>query len=234
VNIDVKGLEVVCAAFLSKDPVLYNELNNGADIHSDNQAKFGLPDRITAKIFKFKLLYGALEYSFANDPDFTFISRSENYWKKVIDKYYEKYVGIARWHNQIANEVLKTGMYVSPFGRMYKWDRVSGSKLPLTQIKNYPVQGYGADIVSIARCSLFRRWQNASIRGCLVSTVHDSIVFDIDTRDVDKCVDLCNNVFIDLPSNINNIFNVKFDLKINIEISVGDDMYNLKEIKYGN
>lgn len=50
-----KGLEVVCAAYLSKDKVLYKELRDGLDIHSDNQAKFGLPDRITAKIFKFKL-----------------------------------------------------------------------------------------------------------------------------------------------------------------------------------
>lgn len=55
INVDVKGLEVICAAYLSKDKVLYKELRDGLDIHSDNQAKFGLPDRITAKIFKFKL-----------------------------------------------------------------------------------------------------------------------------------------------------------------------------------
>jgi len=51
--------------------VLYKELRDGLDIHSDNQAKFGLPDRITAKIFKFKLLYGASEYGFAQDPSIT-------------------------------------------------------------------------------------------------------------------------------------------------------------------
>lgn len=55
VNIDVKGLEVVVAAFLSQDQVLYKELNDGLDIHADNQKKFGLPDRLIAKIFKFRL-----------------------------------------------------------------------------------------------------------------------------------------------------------------------------------
>jgi DNA polymerase I-like protein with 3'-5' exonuclease and polymerase domains len=228
INVDVKGLEVVCAAFLSKDAILYKELNDGVDIHSDNQTKFGLPDRITAKIFKFKLLYGALEYSFANDPDFTFISKSEKYWKNVIEKYYSKYQGIARWHNQIASEVMKTGIYVSPFGRLYKWDRKPGSNLPLTQIKNYPVQGFGADVVSIARCSLFRRWQNAGIRGIMVSTVHDSISFDVHRDDISKVVALSNEVFIDLPKNINTIFGITFDLAIKIETTIGDNMYDLQ------
>ena len=72
VQCDVKGLEVVCAAFLSQDKVLYKELNDGVDIHGENQKIFGFEERVTAKIFKFKLLYGAMEYGFANDPDMNF------------------------------------------------------------------------------------------------------------------------------------------------------------------
>ena len=55
INIDVKSLEVVVAAFLSQDQVLYRELRDGLDLHADNQKKFGLPDRVTAKVFIFKL-----------------------------------------------------------------------------------------------------------------------------------------------------------------------------------
>ena len=122
-------------------------------------------------------------------------------------------------------------MYTSPLGRTYKWDlmKYGEYKIPVTQVKNYPVQGFGADIVSIARCSLWRRWKDANIRGVLVNTVHDSLVADVDSRDVEKVVALFNNVFADLPNNINRIFNIGFDLKTKVEVLVGNDMYNLVE-----
>lgn len=54
INVDVSGLEVVCAAYLSQDPVLMDELLTGKDIHTDNQQKFGLPNRLIAKVLKFR------------------------------------------------------------------------------------------------------------------------------------------------------------------------------------
>jgi len=58
VNVDASGLEVNCAAFLSQDPTLMDEIINRADIHSNNQARFGLPPgeagRLIAKIFVFR------------------------------------------------------------------------------------------------------------------------------------------------------------------------------------
>ena len=173
---DVKGLEVVCAAFLSQDKVLYKELNDGVDIHGENQKIFGFEERVTAKIFKFKLLYGAMEYGFANDPDMNFISTNVNYWKKIIDKYYSKYTGIAAWHEKIIREVSKTSRLEMFTGRTYEWDlmKFGSFKVPTTQVKNYPVQGLGADVVSIARVSLHRRWKASQLTGLLVNSVHDS------------------------------------------------------------
>lgn len=55
INCDVSGLEVVVAADLSQDVVLRQEVINKVNFHSDNQAKFNLPDRLTAKRFVFKL-----------------------------------------------------------------------------------------------------------------------------------------------------------------------------------
>ena len=127
----------------------------------------------------------------------------------------------------------KTSRLVTPFGRVLEWDlnKYGSFKLPVTEIKNYIVQGTGADIVAIARCSLYRRWKYPNIRGALVNTIHDSIVADIDKKDVDKCVSLFYSVFADLPSNINRIFNCGFDLATRVEISIGRNMLNLKEVK---
>ena len=54
INIDIKGLEIVCAAYLSGDVTLKKELQDGADIHSNNQAAFNLPSRLVAKTLAFR------------------------------------------------------------------------------------------------------------------------------------------------------------------------------------
>lgn len=232
IQADVKGLEVVVAAWLSQDPVLIHELKSGIDIHGENQKAFNLPERVIAKILKFRILYGGNEYSFVNDPDFMIVSKKEAYWKEVIDKYYTKYRGIAKWHNDIIREVSNTSCLTTPFGRTYKWDlKKNGQfKLPTTEIKNYPVQGTGADIVAIARVSLFRRMRAMGLKSLLINTVHDSIVFDAIDNEVATIVKLLKEVFRDLPSNIERIFKVVFNLEINVEILVGNDMYNLGEV----
>ena len=55
VNGDVKSLEVVVAADRYADSTLQSEIRDKLDLHALNQAKFKLPDRVTAKRFIFKL-----------------------------------------------------------------------------------------------------------------------------------------------------------------------------------
>lgn len=52
---DYKHLEIDGAFFLSNDPVGKEELRHDFDIHSDNQARLGLPSRLVAKTFVFRI-----------------------------------------------------------------------------------------------------------------------------------------------------------------------------------
>lgn len=218
------------AAYLSQDKVLYKELNEGLDIHADNQAKFGLPSRLVAKVFKFRLLYGGQYFSL--DPDFIPISSNQKYWDKVIEKYYEKYTGIAAWHRKIVAEVIRTGGLTSPSGRMYTWE-LQGANIKKIEreVKNYPVQGFGADIVMCARVSLFNRWKEAGIKGLLINTVHDSIVMDIEKQELERVVELVRGVFKDLPGQLSRIFNINFDLDVKVEILFGKNQFDMEEYK---
>lgn len=54
INADVKGLEIVCAAYLSQDKVMMQEIIDRVDIHSTNQEAFNLPSRLIAKVLKFR------------------------------------------------------------------------------------------------------------------------------------------------------------------------------------
>lgn len=227
---DAKSLEWIVGAYLSQDKVAMDEIWNEIDQHSLNQKAFGLPSRLIAKKFVFRLMYGGSAYSYANDPDFTDVSRSEKFWQKVIDKFYEKYYGLARWHTEIVQQVTLTGQLVMPTGRVYKFERDKRGEWPVTTIKNYPVQGLGADLMSIARVSFMRRFKNENFSGVLVNTVHDSIVVDLPEAEIKKCVKLFDNVFADIPTNFRKLFGVEFNLPLRAECSCGSNMKELKVV----
>lgn len=234
IQMDVTGLEILCTAFNSQDKVLYDELRNNLNIHSDNERTLKLPDRDTAKKWVFKMLYGASQYGYARDPDFVHISKNPKYWKGVIDRYYEKYRGIQSWHNYLVAEAGRTGMLVSPSGREYNFPLERDSRgelsLPRTKVLNYLTQGFGADIMAIARVSFFRRFKEAGIEGELINTVHDSIVVDVPEAKEAAVVQLFNEVFRDLPKNISKIFDIDFDMEVRCEILSGINQYDLKRI----
>ena len=226
VSTDAKALEVLVAAWLSQDPILCKETIGGIDMHTTNQRDFGLPDRGIAKTLVFRILYGGTEFSFAQDPEFTPISSSQSFWKKKIDQFYDKYKGVADWHSRIIQEATRTGKVVSPLGREWNFSILPSGDWPLTQIKNYPVQGTGADIMCVARVSFARRFSSLGISGKLISTVHDSIVVDVEDSEVERTCQMFHDVFRDIPMNIKRIFGVDFNIPTRCEVEYGP---NLKE-----
>lgn len=223
IQCDASALEIRVAAYLSQDPILIQEIKDGVDMHTDNQQRFGLPSRLIAKILNFRILYGGNEFSFANDPEFIPISKSKEYWKGVIDEYYKKYKGIARWHEALIREAVNTGKVVSPTGREYIFPKYEG-KIKDTQVKNYTVQGTGADIMMLARVSFYNRLKKLNYKNALlVNTVHDSLVMDVDekTVEVDKIINTMHEVFDDIPANFKKLFGVEFNVPMQCEVQTG-------------
>lgn len=217
ITCDVRGLEVVTAAWLSKDQTLRQEILDGVDIHSVNQEAFKFPSRLVAKRFKFKMIYGGTAGGFTIDPDLKITGFSKDEWEKVITEYYSKYHGIAEWHQELIKQVLETGFLEIPSGRRFDYRKLLESPdwYYLPKIKNYPVQGFGADIVKIARISLFRRWKPEF--GKLVNTIHDSLVLDIPQKEWYNISIVVKEVFKDLPTNLSNMYQIRWDLPIEVE-----------------
>jgi DNA polymerase-1 len=225
-------------AYLSQDEVLMKELQEGVDIHAENQKAFGLPSRLVAKVQKFRTIYGGSAYSFANDPEFKDVGYNEKQWQTVLDTYYNKYKGIASWHKQILMEVVETGRLVVPCtGRIYEFEAYNG-KFPEPSIKNYPVQGLGADIVALARVSLHNRLkrlreQEERWKQCLlVGTVHDSLVLDYNDKvcHTSEVANLIEGVIRDLPSNFRKMFGVEFNLDVRVEMEYGRNWKDMEPV----
>jgi len=216
---DAKQLEWVGATFLSQDQVAIDEIWNEVDQHSDNQTRFGLPSRLIAKTFVFRLIYGGSAFSYANDPNFKDIG-NEDFWQFVIDQFYSKYTGLKKWHDSIYAEAIKNRKLVMPTGRVYNYEpeiKFGRAKHPRTKILNYPVQGLGADLMAIARVSLFNRLKhNSNVK--FVNTVHDSIILDFDhnKQDSQELVNLVDKCFNDVPMNFKKLFGVDFNLPMRV------------------
>jgi len=146
VNVDVKNLEGCVFADLAKDKTMTKEITDKEDLHSNNQRDFNLPDRLTAKRFIFKLIYGATAYGFFTDPDFVPLGYTQAQWQDVIDAFYKKYYGGAAWHKTIIQQAQTNGRLEIPSGRYFPFKPdVFGREMkwPITQIKNYPVRSGG-------------------------------------------------------------------------------------------
>ena len=236
IEADATGLEVVGAAFLSQCPVLMDEIRRGVDIHGENQKSLGFPSgpegRLKAKIFKFRLIYGGNEFSYANDPDFSSVSKKPAYWKKVIDEYYLKYHGMQKWHTSLMMEVLKTGKYTSPTGRQFifqKSERVDKDVYNRPTILNYPVQSLGADIMSVIRVSSANRLRKIEDT-LLINTVHDSILVDTRKENREQVCTIFHEVFADFPRNFKKVFGSDFNLPLTCKIKSGSNWMEMKEL----
>lgn len=237
INCDVKGLEVVVAAELSSDKVLKQEIVNKVDIHDANRVAFNLgegkPGRLVAKIFKFRLIYGGSAFSYANDPDFTGVSSNVKFWQGVIDSYYTKYKGIKEWHDQLLETVKRDGYITIPSGRFYSFEptfKYGDWQWPLTTIKNYPVQGFGADLVMLARIEAYRLLQESGLEFKMIGTIHDSIVVDTPEENCYTISMLLKKAVETTPALCKKYFGYEFSLPLTCEIQVGKNKLELKEL----
>lgn len=233
-NIDLKGTEWVAVNWFAQDLIGCKEIRDGIDQHSVNQTHFGLPNRTVAKVFVFRLIYGGTSYSYCYDANFNWISKQPKYWQRVIDVFYEKYGGIAKQHIAWMNEAIETSCLTLATGRFYRFipfRRPDGSlKWPRTKILNYPVQGLGHDLTTIARVSLYKRLKKINVACSFVSTVHDSIVLDFQSEKLQIIRPIVESVGRDIPANFLKLFGVEFNLPIKFELAVGDNLRDMKEI----
>lgn len=237
IGVDASQLEWRTLLELSRDPVGIAEVLNGDDTHSLNQIAFELPSRLIAKIYLFRTIFRGSGWSFANDPDFMHVSSDPKYWDSVNEKFFKKYAGIDQCHTAWSKLVINNQPLINPFGREWliemKRDRFGELKLPLTTLTNYPVQGTGADVMMVARVSFARRLRNIVTNGrCLmISTVHDSIVLDVeDERDYQVLINLFHQVFDDLPINFKKLFGYNWIVPLPCETKLGLNMKSMTKI----
>ncbi len=171
-----------------------------------------------------------------------FLGKNDKYWQEVIDSFYKKYHGGAAWHRQIVNTAQTTGKLTIPSGRYFPFspvmvdgkyvrDRSGSLKWPITQIKNYPVQGFGADLVMLARLEAFKLYREAEIEAKFVGTIHDSIVVDCSDQVSTDAAKLLLRAIERVPKLCREVWGYTFKVPITAEVQVGRNKLDMEELK---
>ena len=159
---------------------------------------------------------------------------SEKRWQEVIDTFYKKYSGGAKWHQRIINEAQTTGRLTIPSGRYFPFSperRYNGElKWPITQIKNYPVQGFGADLVMLARLEASKRLRESGVGASLISTVHDSIVADCRSEDVTRVGEILFSAVAVVPQLCKQVWGYDFAVPLTSEVQYGPNKKDMKDL----
>jgi len=222
---DFAQLEFRVAAFLSQDEVAMKEVAEGFDVHSYTAqviTEAGQPtSRQAAKAHTFAPLYGATGYGRTPAE------------ARYYEHFTEKYKGIARWHRDLAKEVLTYKKITTPSGRQFAFPdvkrRKNGTVTNFTAIKNYPVQSFAtADIVPTVLLQIEHRMSD--LQSLIVNSVHDSIVIDIHPDEVDQVCQVIDDVNNELKEIIDNKFSIDFNVPLLLEAKLGVNWLEQQEV----
>jgi len=198
---DYSQIELRIMAHLSGDKGLLTAFAEGRDIHAATAAEvFGVAldkvsgdQRRSAKAINFGLIYGMSAWGLGRQ-----LHIEQSQAKTYIDRYFDRYPGVARYMERIRAQAADDGFVETVFGRrlylpeIHSQNRARRQGAERTAI-NAPMQGTAADIIKRAMIDV-DAWLAAqsgqdAFDAWMVMQVHDELVFEVKDDQVEAFVD---------------------------------------------
>lgn len=210
--------------------------------------------RTGVKEFSFQRAYGAGAAAIAYAT-----GMSKEDVETLIENEDAMYPGVAKYNEAVATEVNHTaepfrdpergfrmfrrGTYQAPTGTIYSfrsWDapefmRKKGitDTFSPPEMKNYPVQGTGGEVVQMVLGMLVRkfyRMKNWDGRAFLVNTVHDCVWIDAHEDVYKEVAETAVKVMTAIPQYLKHFFNIDCPVPFPVEAEAGFNMLELGHI----
>lgn len=212
-------------------------------------------ERTKAKIFSFQRAYGAGATLIAAE---TGMSKEEV--EDLIENEDKAYPGIVKFNRAVEREVQATaepfrdpnagyrvfrkGTWQSPTGTLYGWRSYDAPSymrqrgildtFKPTELKNYPVQGTGGEIVQMILGILWRWFiknDNFGDKAYLVNTVHDCVWVDTHKDVQDKITRGLKIIMESVPQQLEKFFGMDCPVPFPVDVEAGPNMLDLHHVE---
>jgi DNA polymerase-1 len=131
-----------------------------------------------AKVINFGIVYGLSAFGLAQRLG---IPRDQA--QAFIDAYFQRYRGVREWLDRTIEDVRKTGMARTMFGRIRPIPDIHSREYTTRQFAertavNSPIQGAAADIIKLAMINLDRALRKRALSAKILLQVHDELVVE--------------------------------------------------------
>ena len=224
---DYSQIELRLLAHFSQDPLLLDAYRTGKDIHTLTAAEVFEVDaetmdketRARAKAVNFGSVYGISPFGLAAQ-----LSIDQKIAKAYIEKYFERYAGVAKFIEATLEQVRREGAVRTTFGRVRPIPDIQ-SRNPnqrgfaeRTAI-NTPLQGTAADLIKIAMLRIDAEIRRRKLRSLMTLQVHDELLFDVVPAEAEEMQALVKNEMESVA---------KFSVPIVAEVGLGDNWRDIK------
>jgi len=189
---DYSQIELRLLAHMSRDPALVEAFLRGEDIHARTAAEvFDVgPEGVTpelrrsAKAVNFGIVYGLSAFGLAAQ-----LGIARHQAQRYIDHYFARYAGVKRFIDSSIEEVRRTGVTRTLFGRERPIPDIS-SRNPNARAfaertaVNTPLQGTAADLIKLAMVAIDGELRERRLKTTMLLQVHDELVFEVPPEEV--------------------------------------------------
>ena len=218
VSADYSQIELRLLAHVSEDPGLLEAFRAREDVHVRTAAEvFGVsPGEVTAnqrrvaKMVNFGIAYGLSPHGLSTRLD---IPHEEA--ASIIDRYFQRYVGIRRYLEETVERARRTGSVETLFGRRRLMDDLHSSNRATAQAAeraaiNMPIQGTAADLIKMAMLRIDHALGEQSLRTRMLLQVHDELLFEAPEDELERAVELARSCMMGVAQ-----------LRVPLEVEVG-------------
>ncbi len=195
---DYSQVELRILAHLSEDRLLIDAFDKDEDIHARTAAEVfgGLPGMVTpdlrrrAKAINFGIVYGQTAFGLAES-----LGIPQKEAKKYIDSYFSRYPQIRDYMDCYQSYAQQNHEVQTLWGRRIPLESINAKNanlrnFALRQAINAPIQGTSADIMKKAMISICDALQEQQLETRMVLQVHDELVFEVATDEVETVTEL--------------------------------------------
>jgi DNA polymerase-1 len=194
VSCDYSQIELRLIAALAQDARMIEAFEKGLDIHQATASRiWNIPleevtkeQRRAAKAINFGIIYGQGPVGLSQTAGISFADA-----KLFIANYFKAYPGIKTYLDETKVLAKKQGYIETIFGRRRPLPELN-SELPMLRASgermaiNMPVQGTAADMIKLAMMEIDRGLASVSEDSRMLLQVHDELVFEVPTKDVQQ------------------------------------------------